>query len=80
MSDERISKLDRQIEILFLEVEESMCTLREAIARRGVKHGSLCWLSFWGNIDRQNTKLFLEIYKSEVSFRNPEINPHEYLN
>ena len=37
MSDERISKLDRQIEMLFLELEESMGTLREAIARRGAK-------------------------------------------
>jgi hypothetical protein len=80
MSDEKISKIDRQIEMLFLEVEEGITNLREAIARRGEKHGSFCWLSFWARCDKQHTKLFLEIYKSEVSFRHPEINPNEYLN
>jgi len=80
MSDEKITKMNRQIEMLFLEVEEGMGNLRELIARRGETHGSLCWLTFWSRCDRQHTKLFLEIYKSEVSFRNPEINSKEYLN
>lgn len=69
------SRVDRNIELLFQEVEEGMANLSDLIARRGMEQSSLCWLSYWSRCSHQFTKLLITIYKTEVGLRNPDNSP-----
>jgi hypothetical protein len=61
---------DRQIHLLFEEIEDSLVNIRDLIVRRAELRSSLIWFSFIKKTEKRIDFLFDAAYKAEVTYQH----------